>query len=165
MIIREVQLSDAEALLQLNLKLDEETKFMLFEPDERKMAVDEQKCMIKSVLESPNSTIFVCERDGELIGFVAAIGGKQKRNAHKAHLVAGVLQAYSGKGIGTRLFLHLERWAKENGVKRLELTVMSHNKRAIALYHKMGFTIEGEKKCSLIVDGDCVDEYVMGRLL
>jgi Acetyltransferases, including N-acetylases of ribosomal proteins len=46
---------------------------------------------------------------------------------------------------------------------RLELTVMVHNERAIALYKKMGFEIEGTKKRSMRIDGQYVDEYYMAK--
>ena len=165
MLIREITSSDAEAFLELNRQLDVETSFMLYEPNERTMTVEEQRQMILTVQQSQRSVIFVCEIDRQLVGFVTAIGGKQNRNQHKAHIVAGVCQSFTGKGIGTKLFQTLEAWARKNGLKRLELTVMTHNYRAIGLYEKMGFVIEGTKRCSLIVDGSCVDEYIMAKML
>ncbi len=48
---------------------------------------------------------------------------------------------------------------------RLELTVRCDNTSAIALYQKQGFTIEGTKYRSLLVEGEYVDEYYMGLLL
>ena len=42
---------------------------------------------------------------------------------------------------------------------------MAHNERAIALYRKIGFTIEGVKKCSILVKEQYIDEYMMSRLL
>jgi ribosomal protein S18 acetylase RimI-like enzyme len=47
----------------------------------------------------------------------------------------------------------MEKWAAYSGIKRAELTVMTHNEPAISLYKKMGFEIEGKKVCSLVVDG------------
>lgn len=46
----------------------------------------------------------------------------------------------------------------------LELTVMSYNFNAIALYHKVGFKQEGIKPKSLLVNGTYVDEIIMGKL-
>jgi hypothetical protein len=40
MNIREIQLSDAEAFWQMQSALDKETKFMMFEPGERKRNLD-----------------------------------------------------------------------------------------------------------------------------
>lgn len=58
-----------------------------------------------------------------------------------------------------------EVWAKEHHLHRLELTVMRHNEKAISLYEKMGFELEGVRKQALYVDGIFVDEYYMGKIL
>ena len=77
----------------------------------------------------------------------------------------GVLQAYTGQGLGRELFAEVFQWATAHHLHRLELTVMAHNENALSLYQKQGFVIEGVKKDSLLLDGDFVDEYYMGRLL
>jgi RimJ/RimL family protein N-acetyltransferase len=59
----------------------------------------------------------------------------------------------------------LEHWAKGTGIRRLELTVMTHNERAVGLYKRIGFEVEGLRKDSLYVDGRYVDEYSMAKLL
>jgi GNAT superfamily N-acetyltransferase len=69
---------------------------------------------------------------------VEAIGGRVRRNRHTAYVVIGVRQVHAGQGIGRRLLAELERWARANGVHRLELTVMTHNERAVALYRRRG---------------------------
>jgi RimJ/RimL family protein N-acetyltransferase len=74
---------------------------------------------------------------------LAAYGGRCKRNRHSVYLITGILQAFTSQGIGTRLFVELEKWARENNIHRLELTVLVHNEAALALYRKMGFEIEG----------------------
>jgi RimJ/RimL family protein N-acetyltransferase len=42
---------------------------------------------------------------------------------------------------------------------------MVHNARAISLYTRMGFRIEGTRHRSMIVDGQPVDELLMAKLL
>jgi RimJ/RimL family protein N-acetyltransferase len=79
--------------------------------------------------------------------------------------VVGIRHKFAGQGIGKKLFEALERWAVEHGLHRLELTVMCHNERAIRLYQKMGYNIEGVKQDSLRVDGRYVDEYYMAKIL
>jgi RimJ/RimL family protein N-acetyltransferase len=56
-------------------------------------------------------------------------------------------------------------WAAAHGLHRLELTVMAHNTRAIALYERMGFTVEGRRAECLLVDGQFVDELTMAAIL
>lgn len=72
---------------------------------------------------------------------------------------------YRSIKIGTNLFKELIDWASQNNIVRLELTVMTNNKGAIALYEKMGFKIEGLKEKSLLVDGQYIDEYYMAKIL
>ncbi|WP_243521782.1 GNAT family N-acetyltransferase [Bacillus pseudomycoides] len=160
-MIREIQIEDTAAFLQLGKQLDEETSFMLLEPGERDTTVEQQKNMIKRFIENNNSTIFVAVEGEQLVGFILANGGNVQRSKHAAAIVIGILQGYSGKGIGTALFKEIERWAKSHDVWRLELTVMAHNTRAQALYKKAGFEKEGVKKTSLIVGGKNIDEYYM----
>jgi RimJ/RimL family protein N-acetyltransferase len=163
--IRDIQSDDAEAFLALSNQLDEETSFMLYEPGERKDTVEQQRKKLEHIVVAENKTFLVAEEKDELIGFIACIGGDLKRNSKCANIVVGVLQEYSGKGVGTRLFDKVEGWAYEKGIYRLELTVMEHNRAAMMLYAKAGFKIEGTRKQALFIDGEYVNEFYMGKLL
>jgi RimJ/RimL family protein N-acetyltransferase len=164
-MIREIQEGDAGSFLALCKQLDEENKFMMLEPGERKTTLAEQEKRIREILAQDNQTIFVAEEQGSLIGYVAAIGGNYARNRHEVYLVAGILEAFTSRGIGTALFERLEAWARDHHIHRLELSVMVHNVRGVGLYQKMGFEIEGIKRDSLLVDGAYVNEYYMGKIL
>ncbi len=165
MIIRTIHESDVEQFLDLCKKLDDETQFMMLEPGERKTTLEEQRTQIDILLRQENQTIFVAEQDNQLVGYLAASGGTFKRNRHSAYLVIGILQAFTGQGIGTQLFQTLGKWTQQQQIHRLELTVMTHNTAAIALYKNQGFAIEGTKKHSLLINGHFVDEYYMAKLL
>ena len=163
--IREIREGDAQNFLQLCRRLDEETQFMLLEPGERRITVEEQRQRIVALLAHKHQTILVAENESQLVGYLAAIGSDYRRNRHSVYLGTGIRQAFTGQGIGTQLFMALEQWARERDLHRLELTVMVHNERAIGLYKKMGFEIEGVKRHSLVVKGAYVDEYYMAKLL
>ena len=147
-------------------KVESESEFMLLEPGERKIVEEEQKKRIELMRKSYNSTIFIAEEDKQLIGYLIVMGGNAERNKHSVYLVIGILAVYRGRGIGTKLFEQLEKWAKkEQNVHRLELTVLTQNQAGLQLYKKMGFEIEGTKRQSLYIDGKFVDEYYMSKLL
>jgi RimJ/RimL family protein N-acetyltransferase len=165
MVIRKVRAEDAEAFLALCLALDSESRVMMLEPGERVSTVADTQVELQRVSDSPNSAMFVAEESGELLGYVAAYGGEYRRNRHSASVVAGVRQRAAGQGIGRLLFDALLTWARESGVTRLELTVMTHNERAIRLYSRLGFQVEGTRKRSLVVEGKPVDELAMALLL
>jgi RimJ/RimL family protein N-acetyltransferase len=63
------------------------------------------------------------------------------------------------------LLTEAKRWAAGHGLHRLELTVMAHNHRAIELYQRTGFSIEGRRTECLLVDGNFVDELYMAAVL
>jgi RimJ/RimL family protein N-acetyltransferase len=165
MNIRGIKFEDAALFLDLCKKLDEETEFMLFEPDERKLTYDDQRERISNIINSGHSMIFVAEEDGQIVGQLSALGSNLNRTRHSIYLVIGILQRYSGQGIGTRLFRELEIWAREKGIHRIELTVMTHNEAAIGIYKKMGFQVEGIKKDSIKIRNQFFDEYYMARIL
>ena len=165
MLIRTAREDAAADLLGLLKQLDRETRFMMYEPDERTITVWELEDLLRDVLAGANGTVLVAEDDDRMIGFLEATGGAFRRNRHVAHLVVGVLGAYAGRGIGTALMEEVERWARGCGVHRLELTVMTHNAAALALYQKAGFGIEGTRRQSLLVDGSYADEHYMAKLL
>lgn len=163
--IRPVTEMDAAALLDLQTALDQETQFMMLEPDERQTTVEEQMLRILELEAAGNSVTLVAEAEGALAGYLTAYGGSCRRVRHRVSIAVGVRQAYAGQGVGTRLFQVLEAWAPGAGISRLELTVMTHNAAGLALYRKMGFQVEGIRRHSMMVDGAFVDEYYMAKLL
>jgi RimJ/RimL family protein N-acetyltransferase len=163
--IRKITLEDAPSLHALKHQLDSESKFLMLEPGERPHNIDGEHQRIKDALESSNSMIFVAEVNNNIVGHLSVYGDSFKRNKHRVYIVIGILQAYTGQGIGQKLFEALDIWSREVGAHRLELTVMTHNQNAIKLYKKMGFEVEGIKRHSLIIDGEYVDEFYMAKLL
>lgn len=164
MIIRKVEVEDSEALLTMLKQLDCETKNMMYEKGERKTSIEEMKSNIIDINAS-NSLMLVAEDKETIDGFLSAERGFANRIKHSAYIVIGILKNYRGKKIGTELFDELVNWALDNDIKRLELTVMTHNEGAIKLYKEMGFKVEGLKEKSLVVDGKYIDEYYMAKIL
>ncbi|MEK3671168.1 MULTISPECIES: GNAT family N-acetyltransferase [Paenibacillus] len=163
-ILRELIPEDAAALLSLQHRLDQETSYMLLAPGERQTGIPQVEEMIASFGNAQTSILIGAEADGELAGYLSVRGGSVSRNKHSAYIVIGILKQYQGMGIGSALFHEMDLWANRSGIVRLELTVMKHNERAVALYTRYGFEIEGVKKKSLLVDGEWVDEYYMSKI-
>ena len=164
MIIRSIAESDAENFVELSKEIDA-SGFMLHDPGERDTTVEQQRKSIERILTEKNTVFLVAEADNKLVGFIAAFGGKLIRNKHSAYLVLGILEAYQGQEIATKLFQRIFEWAKEVGISRLELTVIKENIKAFNLYRKMGFVVEGEKVNSLMINGEPVNEYYLYKLI
>lgn len=87
------------------------------------------------------------------------------RQLHVGSIGMGVHDDWVGRGIGTALLEALidtaDRWL---GIRRLELTVYVDNIRAIKLYQRFGFAIEGTHRAYAFRDGVYVDAHTMARL-
>lgn len=156
---------DAVALMRLKQRLDQETSFMLLEPDERDTSTQTLARHLEQVRRSENSVVIVAAQHGRLAGYVELAGGKFRRNRSTTHVIIGVLAEASGTGVGTRLLEAAKRWAAGRGLRRIELNVMAHNHRAIALYERMGFVHEGRRVDCLLIDGEFLDELYMAMIL
>jgi RimJ/RimL family protein N-acetyltransferase len=166
MKIREVTLNDAAEMVLLMKQVEKEAEYMLFEPGERNITIEQQSKTIESMKkEGSKSTIFVAEDNDKLVGFLVVIGNNIRRTQHQVYLVIGILKEYRGLGVGTQLFTQLHKWALEHDIHRLELTVVTENEAGVALYKKMGYKIEGVKKHSIKIKGEYADQYYMAKLL
>ncbi len=99
-----------------------------------------------------------------LVGLLALRRGTGRRN-HTADLGMFVHPDFHGQGAGTAL-MHgavdlADRWLD---LKRLELTVFVDNTRAVRLYEKFNFEVEGTLRKYAYRDGDYVDCLAMARL-
>ena len=76
-----------------------------------------------------------------------------------------VQKRFQGKGVGTALMQALvdlaDKWLP---VTRIELTVFTDNERAIGLYKRFGFEVEGTHRAYALRDGKYVDTHAMARL-
>lgn len=160
---RQIEPNDAAAYLAMMQELDKETSRMMLEPGERSTDVSAVKEMIVTKIEN-RDFFMIAEDEGEIVGMMTADKGEFRRIRHTAYVVTGIRAVYRGQGIGSRFFIELDRWAMENHITRLELTVQTDNIPAIHLYEKNGFVIEGTKQNSMIVNDEYIDEYYMAKL-
>ena len=163
MNIRKIKMEDANSYLEMLLNLDKETKFMMFEPEERSNSIDIARRKIENTIKGDN-LILVATEGTEIIGFLSVERGVPRRIRHTGYVVVGIREKYRGMGIGSKLFSELDKWARENNLTRLELTVVSSNIVAKHLYEKNGFEIEGIKRKSVLVDGKYLDEFYMAKI-
>ncbi|WP_331766448.1 GNAT family N-acetyltransferase [Embleya sp. NBC_00896] len=150
--IRPADPTDAAGLLALQATLDRESRYMLLEPGERGT-------------ELPDPSYRLICFDGEPVGYVDVSVLPYARARGTGYVVMGVRSSHAGRGLGRALLEAAIARAHDRGLRRLELTVMTHNRAALGLYLRCGFRIEGLRRAALHIDGTDIDEYYMGRLL
>lgn len=112
-------------------------------------------------------SFYIFERDGDVAGFIRATR-QPGRAAHVAYLgTFAVAPRWHGSGIAREIMENVVSLLQAQGILRLELQVEPDNPRAIAFYHKLGFTQEGRMRAAYkrSTDARYVDEIFMGKLL
>lgn len=114
----------------------------------------------------PNTNfVLVAEIEGKVVGLGGLHWSPRARTRHVADLGMFIHEAHQGQGVGTALMTALvdaaDKWL---GFVRLELEVYPDNERAVKLYEKFGFQVEGCKRMNVFRDGRYVDSLVMGRI-
>ncbi len=116
---------------------------------------------------SPGKTdlLLVAELDGAIVGTAGLHPvSPHVRRRHALMLGISVLPEAQGRGVGSALMAALcdyaDNWA---GALRLELGVYTDNDRAIGLYKKFGFEIEGTLRGYAMRDGQYADTLSMAR--
>lgn len=108
----------------------------------------------------------VAEIGGEVIGNAGLHPtGLALRRRHCAGLGICVASTAQGRGVGKALMQALCDYADDWGqILRIELTVFTDNARAIALYRRFGFEVEGTHRGYALRSGRYVDVHSMARL-
>jgi RimJ/RimL family protein N-acetyltransferase len=76
-----------------------------------------------------------------------------------------VAASHRRRGLGRMLLEQATAWAREAGIRKLELHVFPWNEPAIRLYETFGFEREGLRREHYRRDGDYVDAILMAYRL
>lgn len=106
----------------------------------------------------------VKEGQEEILGLVSLTGVDYLNQCAEFHIMIGE-QKNQGQGIGTFAVKEMIHHAFYNmNLRRVELSVLKDNKRAIHLYEKCGFLYEGCKKKARYKNGKYVDMLIYAIL-
>jgi putative acetyltransferase len=115
--------------------------------------------------------LVAAQDDGELLGEASLVRLPFRMLRHVAVLGMGVHPRAQSRGLGRALLTHLLAWARDHRdldggrVLRVELYTRADNHRALALYHALGFRLEGTRRAFVLRDdGALVDDHMMALL-
>lgn len=89
MEIRKIQMEDSNNYLDMLLNLDNETKFMMFEPGERPTDINIIKNIIEKSINGDNLILIAIDEEN-IVGFLSA----QKENIKELSILATLLLEY-----------------------------------------------------------------------
>lgn len=119
---------------------------------------------IKNHSSSSNEVNLAITADGELIGVTGYMNIDWVNRC--AEFGVGIFnKKYWGKGYGTETTkLMLEYAFRRLNLNRVYLRVFDYNERAVRVYEKCGFVLEGRQRQAVFCDGRYHDILIMGIL-
>ncbi|CDL85360.1 GNAT family N-acetyltransferase [Xenorhabdus szentirmaii] len=107
---------------------------------------------------------FVAEVNGKVVGTVGIFTYANPRRKHTVGFGIAVDVDYSGQGVGSKMLAFVIDYAFNwLGCIRIELEVFFDNEKAINLYKKFGFEMEGTRRMQTLRNGQYCD--VIGMAL
>lgn len=111
---------------------------------------------LKKQIEKENYIYFFIKFEQENVGYI----GMSKKNDHLFLSKLYIKKDFRHKGIGTKAFDFIKKFAKEHNYNNIILTVNKYNTNTIRAYNKWGF----EQIDSVVTDignGFVMDDYIM----
>lgn len=163
--IREINENDSAAYMAFKYHLATETEYTMDSyPEELESDIE----VIKDKLANSSEKISYFAFDGNtIIGYVC-FGpiNKSIKCGHRCYLGIGILEEYTGQGLGTRLINIALNRMKQEGYKLCELEVFEGNERALRLYQKSGFVAYGQRPMTAILkNGKTLASTLMYKVL
>jgi len=151
------------------------SSIFLHRPQSRQMSMKGYKA---SLLGNKLLAVFICLRpaapeEGQdrpapptPIGIIALDdSGGAERHHREADLGIDIAGPYQGKGYGGEAIEWTLRWGfRTAGLHRVGLGAFSYNERAVALYQRLGFVIEGRRREAIWYEDGWHDGILMSIL-
>ena len=165
--IRHALIEDAVASFSLFRQIVSEDIYFAVSLEEMSRTIATQEALFYRLSNSPNSCIWVACCDEKIVGQLSVMGGSLLRTQHVGVIEMFVHPEFREQGLGSKLLAKCVSWCEENAyLQKLELSVISDNHRAIALYQKTGFIQEGCQQGSYLdIDNQERDKILMGLFL
>ena len=154
---------DAEAMIAYMLTVASETTFLSFGANEFDKTIEEEIGMIEHHRLEPNHLFLLVMLQDEIIGMLNVHASHKLRLKHVGVFGITVKKQYWGYGVGALLMKVMLSWAHQSkALRKINLKVTEHNERAIGLYQKFGFEVEGILKRDICINGQFFHTYSMG---
>ncbi len=166
LLLRNPRETDAEMMLEYLRRVCGETRYLVKEPEEITMTIEEEEGFIRRQNDSENSAMLLGFLNGKYVGNCSLMGNGPNRYRHRVGVGIALVQEFTGCGIGRAMLEALLKIAGEKGFEQAELEVVADNERAIRLYKDMGFVIYGTLPNNMkYQDGTYADAYWMMKRL
>lgn len=162
LVVRRAVPGDASALVELAREVgSEEEGWLITDGDWR--TPSEERRYLRALRRHPHAAVLVAETPDGIVGRLSLARDPHPASEHVADLGLMVAREHRRRGIGRALMAAAEEWAREVGVRKLELHVFSYNEAALALYEGLGYEREGFRRGHYRRGGELLDAILMAK--
>jgi RimJ/RimL family protein N-acetyltransferase len=163
-VIRTAEPGDAASLVRLAEAVGSEREGWLIADGGWRSASEERR-YLKAIRRHAYAAVLVADIDGEVVGRLSIGRDSHPASEHVADVGLMVAEGYRRRGIGRGLMEAAETWAREVGVRKIELHVFPHNEAALALYEQLGYRRVGVRRDHFRRGDGYVDAILMEKEL
>ncbi len=160
LVVRPARPDDAAALVELAVSVGSEPEAWLLNTDSWR-SVGEERRYLRALKRHPDAAVFVAEDEGTVVGRLSVARDPHRASHHVADLGLMVAAGHRRRGVGRALLEQAVEWARDAGIRKLELHVFPWNEPAIRLYEQFGYEREGFRHEHYRRDDEYVDAILM----
>lgn len=165
-MIRNPSRSDAAGFVEIMRSVAAEGRYTLAEVDEIEWTIPARRADIDEHNREPGFLSLIAESKGMPIGFLEFENGMRRRTQHAGMFSIFLVHDWRSLGIGSSLIQTMLDWAEESPIiEKVALAVMASNTRAIALYERFGFQVEGRCPRDIKIGNEYLDSLMLYKFV
>lgn len=160
--VRRAEPGDAGELVELALAVGSEPEGWLVTNGTWRSVSDERR-YVRAIRRSKAAAVLVAQSPEGIVGRLSLSRDPHPASRHVADLGLMVAAGWRRRGVGRALMLGAEEWAREVGIRKLELHVLPYNEAAIGLYESLGYEREGVRRNHYRRGAELIDAVLMAK--
>ncbi|EZH67232.1 hypothetical protein DH09_04665 [Bacillaceae bacterium JMAK1] len=165
--IRQAVVTDVVDIIRhKRIVLQENASFMGRTAKEYQPTVEEELARIRRHQTETGLMLVAVNRE-EVVGMLTFSRPQRPHYSHNGMFGMSIQERFTNQRLGYKLLNELLMFAKnDEAIKKISLEVYAHNERAISLYKRLGFIVEGRKPYHRKEsDGSYVEDVLMSKIL
>jgi RimJ/RimL family protein N-acetyltransferase len=160
-LVRDIGINDAAFRHEFFVQLSLAQQGVVHTLDEIDYHSETSRIEITDFLQNQRGLWLIALEGEKIIGEIDITIKNLARIKHNGWLTIGILPSHQGLGLGYALIEQAKSWAHAHGILRLEITVFQSNDRAVKLYAKSGFVVEGIRRDYVKENNEYINDILM----